>query len=216
MPLIDVNLPAADGTVPGDVRAFLAEAERRIEHFQQSARVPAFVPSDFDRVYQTLKTVETTAIAPGRRVCEWGSGFGVVASLAAMLEFDAYGIEIEPELVDAARRLAHDFELPVEFVCGSFIPIGGENLVDAGSTFSWLTPDSGTAYEEIGLDADDFDIVFAYPWPDEEDVIWRLFERYASTGAVLITYHGSDDIRVQRKTQGRSRQHRRFGGGVRT
>lgn len=216
MPLIDVNLPACQAAIPADVRTLLLEAERRIEQFQRSARVPAFVPSDFERVYQTLKTVETTALAPGRRVCEWGSGFGVVATLAAMLGFEAYGIEIEAELVDAARRLAHDFELPAEFICGSFIPNGGEHLVDAGTTFSWLTPDSGTAYDEIGLDPDDFDIVFAYPWPDEEDVIWTLFERYASTGAVLITYHGSDDIRVQRKTQGRSRQHRRSGGRVRT
>jgi hypothetical protein len=211
MPLVDVILPVAEETIPADVRAFLAEAERRIDHFQRSARVPAFVPSDFGRVYQVLKTVEKQSLAPGRRVCEWGSGFGVVASLAATLEFDAYGIEIERELVDAARQLARDFELPVEFVCGSFIPPGGEHLVESGSTFAWLTPDSGTVYEEIGLDADDFDVVFAYPWPDEEGVIWTLFERYASTGAVLITYHGSDDIRVQRKTQGRSRPHRRIG-----
>jgi hypothetical protein len=216
MPLIDVELTAAEGPFPDEVRTFLAEAERRIEHFQRSARVPAFVPSDFQRVYHILKTVETAAVAPGRRVCEWGSGFGVVASLAAMLEFDSYGIEIESDLVDAARQLARDFEIPVEFVCGSFIPRGGEHLVDAGTTFAWLSPDSGTAYEELGLDADDFDVVFAYPWPDEEGVIWTLFERYASTGAVLITYHGSDDIRVQRKTQGRSRPHRRFGGRVRT
>lgn len=216
MPLIDVPLPAAEGFTPADVRAFLAEAERRIEQFQRSARVPAFVPSDFERVFQTLRTVETLALAPGRRMCEWGSGFGVVATLAAMLEFDAYGIEIESELVDAARRLARDFDLPAEFVCGSFIPAGGEHLVDVGSTFSWLTPDSGTAYDEIGLDPDDFDVVFAYPWPDEEDVIWKLFERYASTGAILVTYHGSDDIRVQRKTQGQSRQRRRLGGRVGT
>jgi hypothetical protein len=216
LPLIDVTLPACEGGIPADVRTLLAEAERRIEQFQRSARVPAFVPSDFARVYQTLKTVETTALAPGRRVCEWGSGFGIVADLAAMLEFEAYGIEIESELVDAARRLARDFELPVEFICGSFIPNGGEHLVDVGTSFSWLTPDSDTSYDEIGLDPDDFDIVFAYPWPDEEYVIWTLFERYASTGAVLITFHGSDDIRVQRKTQGRSRQHRRSGGRVRT
>jgi predicted O-methyltransferase YrrM len=216
MPLIDVNLPVADAAPPADVQTFLAEAERRIEHFQRSARVPAFVPSDFERVYQSLRTVEQMALAPGRRVCEWGSGFGVVASLAAMLDFDAYGIEIEPELVDAARQLARDFDLPVEFVSGSFIPVGGEHLVDAGSTFAWLTPDSGTAYDDIGLDPDDFDVVFAYPWPDEEHVIWTLFERFASTGAVLITYHGSDDIRVQRKTQGRSRHRRRSDGRVRT
>src|SRR5438132_12539251 len=189
MPLVDVTLPNAGGPVPADVRAYLVEAERRIEHFQRTARVPGFVPSDYERVYHTLQTVAAMTLAPGRRLCEWGSGFGVVAGLAAMLDFDAYGIEIEPELATAARQLAGDFDLPVELVCGSFIPWGGEDLVDVGSTFAWLTPDGGNAYEEIGLDPDDFDVVFAYPWPDEEGVIWSMFERYAGTGAILITYH---------------------------
>ena len=46
-------------------------------------------------------------------------------------------------------------------------------------------------------------MVFAYPWPDEEWVIERLFRRYAAVGAVLVTYHGGEGFRVQRKTRGR-------------
>ena len=58
-------------------------------------------------------------ILPGTLFCEWGSGFGVVTCLAAMLEFDASGIEIESDLVDAAEDLSADFGLAVEFMCGS-------------------------------------------------------------------------------------------------
>jgi hypothetical protein len=201
MPLVDLTLPAVGTAVPADVRAFLREAERRIEEFQRSSRVPAFVPSDYPRVYATLRAVADTTVAPGRRFCEWGSGFGVVATLAAMLHFDSFGIEVDGALVDAAGQLAADFDVPVEFVHGSFIPWGGDAHADG--VFAWLTTDGGGAYEEIGLDPSDFDVVFAYPWPDEEDVTGDLFERYAGIGAVLMTYHGGDDIRLRRKAAGR-------------
>ena len=42
--------------------------------------------------------------------------------VAAYVGFDAYGIEAEWELVEQARRLADDFDLSAEFVCGSFVP----------------------------------------------------------------------------------------------
>src|SRR5207253_2465060 len=123
----------------------------------------------------------------------------VVACLAAMLEFDACGIEVEDELVEAARLLADDFGLPVEFVRGSFIPSGGEVLTEAGAGFAWLTTNADQCSEELELGPDDFDVVFAYPWPDEEDVTGALFERYASPGAMLVTYHGGDQFRLRRK-----------------
>src|SRR6516225_2515786 len=115
MPLVDVELPVGELTVPRDVRAFLREAERRIERFQATGRSPGFVPSDYAGAYGVLTAVAAANLAPGSRFCEWGSGFGVVACLAAMAGFDACGIEIEAELVDAARRLADDFDLPVQF-----------------------------------------------------------------------------------------------------
>ena len=208
MPLVDVRLPPCDVALPRDVRRFLQEADRRIEIYQQPARTPAFVPSDFPRVYGVLQRVADSSLAPGTRFCEWGSGFGVVAGLAAMLGFEAWGIEIEEDLVDAARQLAQDFDLPVEFVHGSFIPRGGGDLVDAAGVSAWLNPLEGGAYEEIELDPDDFDVVFAYPWPDEEFVISDLFDRFASTGAILVTYHGIDDLRTQRKLRPRTRRKR--------
>jgi hypothetical protein len=199
MSLADVNLRCAEDAVPADVRLFLREADRRIEEFQSYGRVPGFVPSDFPRVYRVLRAVAEANAAPGNLFCEWGSGFGVTACLAAMLDFDAVGIEIDGDLVDAAQKLADDFGLPVEFIRGSFIPKGGEVCADLKDDFAWLTMEETHTNEEFGLDPDDFDVIFAYPWPDEEGMTERLFDRYAGAGALLITYHGGDDFRLRRK-----------------
>ena len=112
MSLADMNLRCGEDAVPADVRSFLREADRRIEEFQSYCRVPGFVPSDFPRVYRVLRAVAEAKAAPGNLFCEWGSGFGVTACLAAMLDFDAVGIEIDGDLVDAAQKLADDFGLP--------------------------------------------------------------------------------------------------------
>jgi hypothetical protein len=201
MSLLDVRLETEAAQPPRDVRHFLREAGRRIERFQIDHNIPAFVPSDFAKTYGVLKALTATGVAGGNLFCEWGSGFGVVACLAAMLEFDACGIEIEGELVDAARLLADDFDLPVEFIRGSFIPKGSKVRLDAGDGFSWLTTDDGGAHEEMGLGPDDFDLIFAYPWPDEEKKVSALFERHAGAGAVLLTYHGGEELRLRRKVR---------------
>jgi len=199
MPLTPVKLKIDAAPLPEDVAAFLADADGRIERFA-SRQVHAFVPSDYVLVYDVLRDVAALAVAPGNALCEWGCGMGVVAAMAAMLGYEACGIEINHELVDEARGLADDFGLSIDFVCGNMIPTGGDAYADtASSEMSWLSMGGHDAYEELGLDVDDFDVIFAFPWPGEEDVIDNLFEHYAAVGAVLITYHGIDGIRVQRK-----------------
>jgi hypothetical protein len=41
--------------------------------------------------------------------------------------------------------------------------------------------------------------VFGYPWPDEEAFLEDVFMRHASPGALLVTFHDSDYVLVQRK-----------------
>jgi hypothetical protein len=202
MPLVDLNLPIDAAALPAEVRAFLREADRRIERFQRECRAPGFVPSDFAGAYAVLRAIAEADVAPGRLFCEWGSGFGVVACLAAMLGYDAVGIEINRDLVDAAGQLADDFGIPVEFVHGSFIPPG--ETIDAGGGFSWLETEETGADVELG--PDDFDVIFAYPWPDEEASTEALFERCAAAGALLASYHGGADFRLHRKIAGKARK----------
>jgi hypothetical protein len=199
MALADLNLSISAAALPADVRRFLREADRRIERFQRDCRVPGFVPSDFAGAYGVLRSLAEADLAPGNLFCEWGSGFGVIACLAAMLDFDAHGIEIEGDLVDEARRLAADFDLPVEFVRGSFIPEGSGRCLGSEDGFAWLTTRPGRTEDEMGLGPADFDVIFAFPWPDEEHVIPALFDRHAAAGSVLVTYHEAADFRVRRK-----------------
>lgn len=199
MRLVDLHVEPVADPLPEDVRRFLREADERIARFQQETRVPAFVPSDYVGAYRVLAAAAESTITRGMQFCEWGSGFGVVACLAAMVGFDSTGIEISPELVDAARTLAEDADLSVEFACGSFVPPGGDERVHAYGEYAWFTTESDHAYEELGLDPDDMDLIFAYPWPDEEGMLGEIFRRYAGHGAVLISYHGAEDFRARRK-----------------
>lgn len=202
MRLTPIELETPSQPLPADVQALLEDADDRIERFHHDHRnrpLAAFVPCDFVLAYHALRQVEALSLAAGHRFIEWGSGAGVVACLADRLGWDAVGIEIEPPLVELARSLAEDHDCGVEFSCGSFIP--SDAAVDdyEQRDINWLATDGADAYEEIGLDPDDFDLVFVYPWPGEEQVVFDLFLDAAATGSLLMTYHGQDGIRLQRK-----------------
>ncbi len=211
MPLVDIDISINGSVLPDDVVAFLREADLRVSQFVRNSpiRVTGFVPSDFVTVYRSLRAITEANLASGTSLCEWGSGFGVVASLAAMLEFKVCGIEIEGVLVDASRRLADDFGLPVEFVHGSLVPSGAEAYVeeayaDNNAESLSLVTDADDAYDELGLNLDDFDVVFAYPWPGEERLIENLFEKYAAEGTLLLMYNQYNSVRLRRKVGKRS------------
>lgn len=190
--------------IPADAADFIVDAEDRIQRFlldrrQHNRALPLFVASDFNMVYRTLCRVLDQRLATGSCFCEWGCGFGVVAGLASMLGLDASGIEIEYDLVDEALRLIDEHGLPVMIVQGSFVPTGGDELIDAVAQQAWLKTGEASGYDELELDAEDFDLVFAYPWPGEEELIDLLFEKFAAGGALLLTYHGMNEMRLQRK-----------------
>jgi len=209
MALVEVALHAATEQLPHEIRRFLRVAERRIEEFTDSAHrhpIPAFVPSDFIAAYWALMAIEERSLSAGSLFCEWGSGFGVVTCLAAWMEFEAYGIEIEPDLVREAEALARDFDVPAEFVEGNFVPPGAETLAVTPGEVAWLATEGADAYGELGLSVDDFDVIYAYPWPGEDDVLGELFDRFASEGALLVTYGGVEDLRIRRCV--RHRRHR--------
>ncbi len=208
MPLVDVPLPVTPRVLSPEVTRLLNAADDRIEQFFNTfseTPVPAFVPSDFVQVYWALDEIANRDLAPTRSFCEWGSGFGVVTCLAAILEWDAVGIEIEPDLIREACALAEEFELPAEFSTGSFIPHRCQDLESELGESSWLRFDGQDAYEELGLDPDDFALISCYPWPGEQQVIFRMFDRIAADGTLLLSYHGLDGVRLQRRVAKRRR-----------
>jgi hypothetical protein len=95
--------------------------------------------------------------------------------------------------------LAAKHHIAAQFACGSFVPAGSEPRLDLAADVTWLSSGGHDGYEQLQLDPDDFDVVFAYPWPGEEQVIFDLFESSAAVGALLLTYHGQEGLRLQRK-----------------
>jgi hypothetical protein len=203
MRLVDVELTAASDAIPTRVAALIAATHERITAFDEDrpAAIPAFIPSDFEQVYRALAAIQSARLAAGNRFVEWGSGIGAITCLAETLGFDAVGIEIEPLLVQMAESLAAEYGLDVQFACGSFIPPGVEPRIDHLASIAWLTTDGPDGYSELDLEPDDFDVVFAYPWPGEEQVVFDLFAECAAVGALLLTFHGQDGVRLQRKVR---------------
>ncbi len=209
MAMVDVEVQSNAGRLPADVAKFIKDATQRIDDFTENTRrqpIPAFVPSDFEAAYWVLAAIQEQALSVGTLFCEWGSGFGVVTSLAALLEYEAYGIEIEQSLVTEAERLAADFDISAEFVQGSFIPPDADDIALTPGDVAWLATEGADAYEALQIDLDDFDIIYAYPWPDEDDILGEVFESFAAEGALLVTYNGLDDLRVRRKVHRRRRR----------
>ena len=213
MPLVSVPVPAPPAleqayAIPSDVEALIREGEERIEAFlERTSASPmlSFVPSDFRTTYRGLRWLWDQRLTAGRTFCEWGSGFGLVALLAAKVGFHACGIEVEPVLVDESVALARDFQLPVEFIAGSFVPDGSLETPGAMEELDWLDYSAPPAYEDLGYDIDDFDVVFAYPWPGEQHVVYDLFEEHASGGALVLTFHGVDGLLLHRLDRSRRR-----------
>jgi SAM-dependent methyltransferase len=203
MRLVEVELEPRPAPLPDAVAALLADAQQRIQKFDAAApaSIPAFVPSNFDQVYQALSWIDASHLSAGHRFLEWGSGIGVVACLAAQLGFDSIGIEIEPALVAIAESLADDHGVDVEFACGSYVPSGAEPFVDTAGEVTWLRTDRPDSYADLDLEPEDFDLIFAYPWPGEEQVIFDLFQECAAIGSLLLTYHSQDGLRLQRKVR---------------
>jgi hypothetical protein len=205
MTLTNIALPFADQELPPKVREFIAEANHQVTKFMEARPKPlvGFYPSCFETVYRALREISTRRLTAGNAFCEWGSGFGVTASMASLLGFDAYGIEIDSELCDVSRELANQFDIPVQFVTGSFIPPGSDRLIDrAYANFQgdlMLDPHTDNTYEEIGMEVCDFDLIFAYPWPKDAKLTGSLFDKFASSDALLLTYNGLESVRLQRK-----------------
>ena len=190
--------------LPRRVEDLLADADERIERLQHTRRdrpIAAFVPCDFALAHHALHHIGEFSLAPGHRFVEWGSGAGVVACLAGMLGWDSVGIEIEEDLVDLAEGLAEDHGAEVEFVRGSFVPEGCHAELAEQRDINWLRTDGVDAYDWLGLDPDDFDLVFAYPWPGEEQLLFDIFAECGAVGALLLTYHGQEGLKLHRKVR---------------
>jgi hypothetical protein len=207
--VLDLDFPTTE--LPLEVSRLIQESEWRLNQFytnQSHCRFPRFLPSDPALVFAAMEYVTRHDIAPGRVFCEWGSGFGTGTCLAALLGYEAYGIEIQPELAEVSREMACKLDIAVEILCTSYIPegyesysgVGGEDLVQSELfCYAGATIDHKPRYEGMDIDLASIDLFFVYPWPDEQELMTKLFDAVAVDGAILIAYYSPREICVYQK-----------------
>ena len=186
--------------LPAAPAAFIADAEARISKFldeHEHAQKVGFFPSDYETAYRVLRAVREID-REVRSFCEWGSGFGVVAGLAASLGYESCGIEIDRRLIETSRKLLADYKLPVEILEGSFVPDEYSEDEEESDCDTRTVMSGARGNDEVDVEIRDFDVVFAFPWPTEEELFRDMFARFASVGSILITFQFSEGAKVHR------------------
>ena len=120
--------------------------------------------------------------------------------MASRLGYDAYGIEYEPDLIDRSRRLAEQYGPDAQFFTGNFIPNGYTWSRRHGDE-NFRTPIEGCepAYRELGLDLEDFDLVYAYPWPDEQGMYRDIVKQCGGRRTLLLCYDAREGLMLSRQ-----------------
>lgn len=175
-------------------RLLWAEAD---EIWEANGNAPAYalyVSADYMAIFEKLCELRGRV----HTILEWGSGLGVVTIMANRLGFDAYGIEAEPDLVKLAEGLAAKYGAQPKFVVGSFIPSEFEEDYQAGEEFGRTLTTATPAYEELDMELRDFDLVYAFPWPDEHSIYRSIMRRHASRHALYMRYDAREGLSVTR------------------
>lgn len=198
---------SAQGTdVEPELRAELTslyqEGRQISEHFNASVRQYTwhpFVAANYETVERCLLSLRQ----PGLRFLEWGSATGIVTIMAALLGFDACGIEFDRNLVAIARRVARRRGSTARFAVGSFIPAGYQWRSSTGDPRLGTLGQGMPGYRDLRLQLSDFDIVFAYPWSGEEPIMHDIMLRHARPGARLLV-NRTEGVTVHQVNPGHS------------
>jgi hypothetical protein len=215
MALEAIAMEGPEARVSDTVARLIATCSRGWERFfaNHDDQAPRFVPSVPERVWAVLEEVTRRKLPPTRVFCEWGSGFGTATCLAALLGYEAYGLEVDAELVRLSRAMARRLGIPVTMLCTNFLPAGyaayagmdGAALVtpaSVGDHHETAETQGPLHYDGMEIAIADIGVFFAYPWPEERALMRQLFEAVARAGALLVVYHTDTDIRVWRKVEG--------------
>ena len=179
------------------------DAERIRREYNEENRphgAHAFIAADYRSVYRALKKLQNRAAT----FLEWGSASGVITIMAGMLGFEAYGIELDPLLVEMSQDLADRYCPDATFAQGSFIPADFTWTAQAGDTAFRTSLDAAPAYDELDMELRDFDLVYAYPWPDEFDLVKDIMRQSGRSNALLLTFSGTEGMQLHRPGRSRS------------
>jgi len=157
-----------------------------------------FVAADYEAVYHALVGLQGQV----ETVLEWGSGLGVISIMAARLGFDAYGIEIEPELIDLSSGLAEKYGGDVRFAAGSYVPNDyrlNPELIDGDFRTSL---DDRDAYDALDMELRDFDLVYMFPWPNELALHQDIMRQCGGRDGLFLTFDAREGLSLMRPSRG--------------
>lgn len=172
------------------MRSLWTEADAIWDARDKDIEFGGFVSADYVEVYNALVKLRGHV----ETVLEWGSGLGVVAIMASRLGFDAYGIEVEPLLVEQAKELSSRYHSDAQFAVGSFIPDDYQWGAELPGNPSRTETDSRAAYDELDMQIDDFDLIYAYPWPDEHGLYLDIVRQHCGEKTLYLSYDAREGV----------------------
>jgi hypothetical protein len=187
-----------DRTLLPDFDRLWAEGEDLWRRHQDTPPFHGYVSANYLAVCESLARLRGSVLS----VLEWGSGLGIVTIMASRMGFEAYGIEAEPCLVTHAENLARTYGPNAQFAQGSFIPDDFVwNPADGGDVDRTVI-DVASAYDKLDMELKDFDLVYAYPWPDEHTLYHNIMREFGRRGAMLLTYDAREGMELVRFHRG--------------
>lgn len=193
----DPGLPPIDAALRVRLAQLSAEGWELWERFDIEVRTRGFHPfvaADYEKVLESLIRLRE----PGLRFLEWGSATGVITIMADLLGFEAYGIELDPDLVTVAEGLARRYASRARFTVGSFLPAGYEWRPRQGEAKVRYIGTGVSGYPEMGHPLDDFDLVFGFPWGGEAGLMLDLMRCYGNREARLLIHDVEQGMLVYR------------------
>lgn len=172
------------------MRSLWGEADEIWDLCRDHHEFGGYVSADYIEVYQALVGLQGRV----ETVLEWGSGLGVVAIMASRLGFQSYGIEVEPVLVEQAETLSNSYRSEAQFATGSFIPDDYQWGAELPGNPSRTETDSRAAYDELDMQLEDFDLVYAYPWPDEHGLYLDILRQHCTKETLFLCYDAREGV----------------------
>ena len=190
VPLDDL---ASDDLLLEEFRNLWADAEEIWDRLQNEPAFHAYVSADYEAVFAELAKLRGRVST----VLECGSGLGVVAIMASRMGFDACGIEAETGLIEFAEELSEKYESEARFAAGSFIPDDFEWTPSNGDESIATFIDVADGYQELDMELRDFDLIYAYPWPDEHYLFHNFIGQLGNPDAIFLSYDAREGIHVK-------------------
>jgi len=170
-----------------------SEADALWEKNQAQPAFQGYVSADYSAIYHSLASLKGRVTT----FLEWGSGLGIVTIMASRMGFEACGIETEPDLVDYSREFARTWGPAARFSQGSFIPDGFEWNPAEDDVFRTVI-DVASGYGNLDMELRDFDLIYAYPWPDERDLFKSIARQFGSGNAMLMMFDVREGLSLAR------------------